>query len=355
MFSELNKNFRHIFSLAFIFQKSRSEKERFRKRKRESNQNRQCPLPPQSDFCHVMLTLVTEENASEAQDLLAKKTFLLLNQWIAPRLSLICVCVVVWVSKACSSYKDWILLVGLMMCIGFPLFIMKTLTCFCHKHKRTYLIQPVLNPAPINFGWVLWIEQKWRVKQMLGLSWIEALSHWMTLWKVSWPLCLSAIQQYHWGKGGTTLNAGCCAHAFQAKLQTSKTSMLIQKHFLNDFLLKGWEWPGSQWETGMISFVLAGWAPVSAEHPSGIAKIPTALKKIWQCQCWQDRKYRQKHLCACSAQLYTGCYRSFHGVHARLMPSWVDLGGKEGKLRKMQRGWHQWKANTSDIFPHALL
>lgn len=142
--------------------------------------------------------------------------------------------------------------------------------------------------------------------------WIEALSHWMTLRTVSWPPCASAIRHYHWGKGGTPLNARCRAQAFQAKLQNSKIGMLIRKHFLNDspvpfdFFLKGWEWPGSWGGEKMISFVLAGWAPLTLYLQNirvGLPKIPTALKKK-KCQSWQDRKYKQKHLCACWAQLY---------------------------------------------------
>lgn len=116
--------------------------------------------------------------------------------------------------------------------------------------------------------------------------WIEALSYWMTLRTVSWPPCASAIQQYHWGKGGTSLNTRCTAQAFQAKLQNSKISMLIRKHFLNDspvpfdFFLKGWEWPGSQWGTRTISVALAGWAPLYLQNiRAGLPKIPTALKK----------------------------------------------------------------------------
>lgn len=158
-----------------------------------------------------------------------------------------------------------------MLCTRFPLFIMKTLTCYCHKHKRTHLIQPALNSPPINFGWVSWLEQKHQESSRCwDWVWIEALSHWMTLRTVSWPPCASPTRQYHWGKGGSSLKARCSAQAFQAKLQNSKISKLIRKHFPNDspvpfdFFLKGWEWPGSRWGTRMISFVLAGWAPLTA-------------------------------------------------------------------------------------------
>lgn len=157
-----------------------------------------------------------------------------------------------------------------MLHARFPLFIMEALTYYCHKHKRTYLIQLALNSPQINFGWVSWSEQKnQESSKCWDWVWIEVLNHWMTLWTVSWPPCASAIQQHHWGKGGTSLHARCCAQAFQAKLQNSKISMLIQKHFSNDstdpfdFFLKGWEWPGSQWGTRMISLVLAGWAPLT--------------------------------------------------------------------------------------------
>lgn len=65
-------------------------------------------LSYQSDCCHVMLTLVTAENASEAQELLAQKTCLWLNQWIAPRLSLLCLCMC-----CCLSFWSLIILIGL--------------------------------------------------------------------------------------------------------------------------------------------------------------------------------------------------------------------------------------------------
>lgn len=113
------------------------------------------------------------------------------------------------------------------------------------------------------------------------------------------------------GKGRTSLHTWGCAQAFQAKLQNSKISMLIQKHFLNDsadpsdFFLKGWEWPGSQWGRRMISLVLAGWALLTVWLQKmwvGLPKIPWKI----HCQCWQDRKYKQKHLCVCWAQLYMG-------------------------------------------------
>lgn len=191
--------------------------------------------------------------------------------------------------------------------------------------------------------------------------WIEVLSHWMTLWTVSWPLFASAIQQYHWGKGRTSLNTTCHAQTLQAKLENSKISMLMWKHFLNDspvtfhFFLKVREWPGSQWGTQIISFVLAGWAPLTLYLQNirvGLPKISTALKKKKNNASVGKTESTGRSTCVCWEQLYTGCCRSFHGVYTRLLPSWAHLIGKDRKGSKMHHSSYQWKTIIShQCFP----
>lgn len=185
--------------------------------------------------------------------------------------------------------------------------------------------------------------------------WIEALSHWMTLWTVSWSLFASAIQQYHWGKGRTSLNTACHAQTLQARLENSKISMLMWKHFLNDspvtfhFFLKVREWPGSQWGTKIISFVLAGWAPLTLYLQNirvGLPKISAALKKKKkQCQCWQDRKYRQKHMCL----LRTAVHRLLQKFHHCLAEHiWLGRTGKVAKCITVPISGRQ--SSLTDVF-----
>lgn len=198
-----------------------------------------------------------------------------------------------------------------MLHTRFPLFIMKTLTYYCHKHKRSYLIQLALNSPPINFGWVSWSEQKIKSQTDAGTEF--ELRHWVIGWPWGQSLDLCEPQQPNSTteeRQDLTEHLRLCP-GLPAKLQNSKISMLIQKHFLNDsadpsdFFLKGWEWPGSQWGRRMISLVLAGWALLTVWLQKmwvGLPKIPWKI----HCQCWQDRKYKQKHLCVCWAQLYMG-------------------------------------------------
>lgn len=188
--------------------------------------------------------------------------------------------------------------------------------------------------------------------------WIEALSYWMTLRTVSWPPCASAIQQYHWGKGGTSLNTRCTAQAFQAKLQNSKISMLIRKHFLNDspvpfdFFLKGWEWPGSQWGTRTISVALAGWAPLYLQNiRAGLPKIPTALKKKNNASVGKTESTRRntgvpdEHSCTQAAAEVSMVYRPdcCQAEHV-----WLGRKGKAAKRSTVHISGRQ--ASLTDVF-----
>lgn len=62
-----------------------------------------------NDFCNKFANL----KASETQGLLAKKTCLWLNQWMTPRVSLICLCmrlfefIKIVYPISTKFYKDW--------------------------------------------------------------------------------------------------------------------------------------------------------------------------------------------------------------------------------------------------------
>lgn len=181
----------------------------------------------------------------------------------------------------------------------------------------------------------------------------------MTLRTVSWPPCASAIRQYHWGKGGTALSTRCHSQAFQAELQNSEISMLIWKHFLNDspvpfdFFLKGWEWPGSQWGARMITFVLAGWAPLSLYLQNiwvGLPKIPTALKQSNASIGKTDSTGRN----TCVPAEHS-CTRAAAEVSMVYLPDccqaehvWLGRKGKAAKCSTVHVSWRQ--TSLADVF-----
>lgn len=101
------------------------------KRKRERYKPALTPFFLTSDFCHIVLTLVTVENVSKAHELLAKKTCLWLNQWIASRLSLLCLCMC-----CCLSFWSLIILIGL----NFSVRIDAAYQISSSHHESTYIL-----------------------------------------------------------------------------------------------------------------------------------------------------------------------------------------------------------------------
>lgn len=95
---------------------------------------------------------------------------------------------------------------------------------------------------------------------------------------------------------------------------------------------------------------------LAAEHLSGTAK--NTLKKI-HCQCWQDRKYRQKHLCVWAEYSCTWAAKEVFMVY---MPECHHLSMSGWKRRERQQNstsfnlwktsitqWHFQKAFCTDI------
>lgn len=112
-------------------------------------------------------------------------------------------------------------------------------------------------------------------------DWIEALTHWMSCGQSLDPHVPQCASNRAGGKVGPHH-----VQTFQAVIKKSKIRMLTWKRFLSDslvpfdFFLK--EWAGSQWGTGMISLVLAGWALLTLWLQNirvGLPKFLSLLKK----------------------------------------------------------------------------
>lgn len=79
-----------------------------KEKRKDKNQHWPLSFPTRVISAMLCWPWPQQKNASEAQELLAKKTCLWLNQWIAPKLSLLCLCM-----SCCLSFWSLIILIGL--------------------------------------------------------------------------------------------------------------------------------------------------------------------------------------------------------------------------------------------------
>lgn len=161
------------------------------------------------------------------------------------------------------------------------------MTHYCHKHKRTYLIQLELNSPSINFGWVSWSEQKIKTQADAGTE-LE-LKHWV----IGWP-CGQSLDLFEPQQSDSTAGGKAGPHCMPGAVPSLPGWATKQqnKHANTESFPQWFNWPlwllpqrlrvtRKSVRTRMISLVLGGLHSLFShhrlEHPCGIAK--NALKK----------------------------------------------------------------------------